>query len=229
MGTLQSLPLRERPAARLSYAGSGAVSQVELLALLIGGPEQLETAQAVVQRFGETLPHALLDELMAIPGIGLATAARIRAALELGRRWAYPASDKRPQISSPGDAADLLIPLIAHAEQECFAVLYLDTRNQVLDQDILYRGTLNTTSVRPAEVFRGAVRRNAAALLVGHNHPSGNPAPSPEDRALTRQLVQAGELLSLELVDHLIVSPSRWISLRQDAGECWTGAPGVPV
>ena len=226
MGTLHTLPLHERPAARLNYVGSEGVSQVELLALLIGGSDQLDIAHAVMQRFGDTLPHALTEELLTIPGIGTATAARIRAALELGRRFTHTPDTDRRQISGPGDAADILIALIGSAEQECFAVLYLDTRNRVQDQEILYRGTLNTTQVRPAEIFRGAVRRNACAVVVGHNHPSGNPAPSPEDRTLTRSLVQAGKLLELEMLDHLIVGPTRWVSLRQNHPTCWDAVEG---
>ncbi len=221
MGTVQTLPVRERPAARLSYVGSGGMSQVELLAVLIGGPAQLEAAQAVVQRFGDTLPHALSDELATIPGIGRATAARIRAALELGRRLMQPPPPDRYQITHPGDAALVLQPLLEHEPQECFALMYLDTRNRVLETEILYRGTLNTSLVRAAEVFRGAVRRNAAALIVSHNHPSGDPSPSPEDRALTRLLVQCGKTLELEVLDHVIIGAGRWLSLRQDYGDCW--------
>lgn len=224
MGTVQTLPVCERPAARLNYVGSGGMSQVELLALLIGGPDQLEIAQAVVQRFGDTLSHATPDELQAILGIGQATAARIQAALELGRRLTLPSPTDRPQISAAPDAAQVLTPWIGHEQQECFAVLYLDTRNRVQDSEILYRGTLNTSVVRIAEVFRGAVRRNIAALLVGHNHPSGDPTPSPEDRALTRRLVQAGKLLELDVLDHIIVGAGRWFSLRQHHDECWDTA-----
>ncbi len=221
MGIVHSMPLRERPLARLSYVGSGGVSQTELLAILIGGPQQVEAAQAVVQRFGETLPHALIEELSVIPGIGNVTAARIQAALELGRRFAHAPNVDADQIRAPGDAAHLLLPAIGSEEQECFAVIYLDTRNRVLDQEILYRGTLNTALIRQAEVFRGAVRRNAAAVIVGHNHPSGDPSPSPEDRALTRNLLKAGKLLELELLDHLVVGKNRWVSLRQDHADCW--------
>ncbi|HOU12764.1 MAG TPA: DNA repair protein RadC [Anaerolineae bacterium] len=227
MGTLHTLPLHERPAARLSYVGSGGVSQVELLALLIGGPDQLDIAQAVVQRFGDTLPQALTEELLAIPGIGQAMAARIRAALELGRRFAHVQDTDRRQISSPSAAADILMSLVGHAEQECFVVLYLDTRNRVQDQEILYRGTLNTTQVRFAEIFRGAVRRNAGGVLVGHNHPSGDPSPSPEDRTMTRSLIQAGKLVEVDVVDHVIVGRTRWVSLRQNCGELWDGLSEV--
>ena len=94
------------------------------------------------------------------------------------------------------------------------------------DQEILYRGTINTTHVRPAEIFRGAVRRNARSVLVGHNHPSSDPSPSPEDRTLTRNLIQAGKLLDLELMDHLIVGAVRWVSLRQDHAVDWDTVDG---
>ena len=139
------------------------------------------------------------------------------AALELGRRLMAEAPEERYQIRAPGDAAHLLLPRLSHKEQENFAVLYLNTRNQVTDQEVLYKGSLNTSLVRVAEVFRGAVRRNCAAVIVAHNHPSGDPSPSPEDIALTRRLVDAGKLLEIDVLDHLVIGHNRYISLRECA------------
>ena len=127
------------------------------------------------------------------------------------------APEERYQIRSPGDAANLLMPMIGHQEQEHFVVLYLDTRNRVLDREILYKGSLNTSLVRIAEVFRGAVRRNCAGIVVAHNHPSGDPNPSPEDIALTRRLVSAGKLLEIDMLDHVVVGQNRFVSLRERA------------
>jgi DNA repair protein RadC len=195
--------------------GAPNLSQVELLAILVGGSRQIEAAQLLTQRFGTDLPHALTDELTAIPGVGESTAARILAAVELGKRFASVSSADRPQIKSPSDAHTLLLPLIGDAERECFVVLYLNTRNQVTEHEILYRGTLNTSLVNTGEVFRGAIRRHCAAIIVGHNHPSGDPSPSPEDVALTKRLVDAGKLLDVELLDHLVVARGRYVSLRE--------------
>jgi DNA repair protein RadC len=150
-----------------------------------------------------------------VPGIGPKTAAALRAALELGRRLMSEAVQDEIQIRSPEDAARILLPMLSYQEQENFTILYLNTRNHVVDKEILYRGSLNTSLVRIAEVFKGAVRRNCAAIIVAHNHPSGDPEPSPEDVALTRRLIQAGELLEVELLDHVVVGNTRYVSMRE--------------
>jgi DNA repair protein RadC len=178
-----------------------ALAQANDLLAALNGLEGLARADA----------HLLQD----IEGIGPAQAARLLAALELGRRVMAETVEPRYQIRAPGDAAHLLTTLIGHQEQECFVVLYLDTRNRVIDREILYRGTLNSSLVRTGEVFRGAVRRNCASILVAHNHPSGDPAPSPEDVALTRRLVEAGKLMEVEVLDHLVIAGGRHVSLRQ--------------
>lgn len=221
-GMVNSWPLRERPLARLAYAGPSNLSQIELLAILVGGSQQIEAAQAILQRFGDDLPHALADELTAVQGVGERTAARIIAALELGKRLASTPLPHRVQIRAPATAAQLLLPLIGNEEQECFAVLYLNTRNHVVDHEILYRGTLNTSMIRNAEVFRGAIRRNCATIIVAHNHPSGDPDPSPEDVALTHKLVQLGLDLDVQVMDHLVVGKTRWVSLRERGLGGWT-------
>jgi len=212
---LGQLPLRERPAERLYAVGSGALSLTELLAAIIGGPRQLETAQTLVTKWGETLLQVEQAELEQVPGVGRQTAARIKAALELGQRLARQQADDRYQIRAPQDAANILIPMIGHQEQEHFVVLYLDTRNRVMDREVLYKGTLNTTPVRIAEVFRGAIRRQCASIVVAHNHPSSDPSPSPEDVSLTRRLVETGKTLEVELLDHMVIAGNRFVSLRE--------------
>ncbi len=214
---VSALPAMERPTARLHYAGGAAVSQTELLAVLIGGPQQLGIAQRLVCEFGESLPQITAHELQRIPGIGPAIAARIQAALELGHRCAAGENrNARVSVRSPGCAANVLIPLIGRQEQEHFVVLYLDIRNRIFDRETVYKGTVNTTVIRLAELFRGAVRRNAAAIIIAHNHPSGDANPSPEDIALTRRVVEAGQLMQVEVLDHLIIgSAGTFVSLRE--------------
>lgn len=217
---INTWPARERPMNRLYTVGQDSVSLVELLAVLIGGPQQVTAAQRVIEHYHD-LPNALAAELQEIPGIGKSKAARIVAALELGRRFAAQPDEDRPQITSPAIAAAILQPWIGHREREHFAVLYLNTRNRVIDQEILYQGTLNTSIVRRGEVFRNAIRRNVCGIIVAHNHPSGDPTPSPEDIALTRKLREAGQLLEIDLLDHMIVSRTRHFSIREQGYGIW--------
>ncbi len=213
---LPDLPAREQPLHRLREVGTYGVSTAELLALVLRKPD-LELAHRVLGAFNSlaTLAHAAEEELIALPGVGPKTAAALRAALELGRRLTLEELQDPDQICGPADAGRLLLALLAHAEQEHFAVLYLNTRHHVTAKEILYKGSLNTSLVRVAEVFKGAIRRNCAAIIVAHNHPSGDPQPSPEDIALTRRLVQAGQLLEVQLLDHLVVGHTRYVSMRQ--------------
>jgi DNA repair protein RadC len=219
---IRKWPVRERPLGRLYDVGQDSVSLIELLAILIGGPQQVAAAQRVIEQYHD-LPNALAAELQEIPGIGQSKAARIVAALELGRRYAQQPHEDRTQITSPASLAALIQPWIGHRERENFAVVYLNTRNQVLDREILYQGTLNQSLVRTAEVFRGAIRRNVCGIMVAHNHPSGNPDPSPEDIALTRRLHEAGKMLEVDLLDHVIVGPSRYVSIRERRFGIWEG------
>lgn len=209
------LPLRERPAYRVA-AAPNTCTTLELLAALIGGPQPEDKAQALVARFGSFhgLARAGLADLTAVPGIGETAATRLIAALEIGRRLLTP-EDERHTIHSPGDAAALLQPLLMHREQEYLYVLLLDTRNRVLGEPReVYHGSLNTSLIRVGEVFRDALKANAAAIIVAHNHPSGDPAPSPEDVAVTRALVEAGKLLDCAVLDHLVLG-QRWTSMKE--------------
>ncbi|MCP3976385.1 MAG: JAB domain-containing protein [bacterium] len=216
--TLHLLPLRERPACRVAENGADACNLVELLAAIVGGARQIEIAHSLLAEFGDLdgLLKASAAELeRSTRGLGPAGAARLKAALELGRRVLLEMPQDRLRIGSPGDVAQLLIAEMSYLEQEHFRVLFIDTRNRLLDSETVYVGSLNAMYIRVAEVFRAATRRNCAAIIVAHNHPSGDPSPSPEDVEVTRRLVQAGELLNIELLDHLVIGRQRFVSLRE--------------
>lgn len=221
--TVKEMPAEERPRERLAHAGPQALSTTELLAIIlrtgVGGENVLNMSTRILAQYGGLAGLARADfaQLEAVKGLGPAKTAQLLAAFELGRRLMLESPEERLQIRSPADAAHLLMPLIGHKEQENFVVLYLDTRNRVTDREILYKGSLNTSLVRVAEVFRGAIRRNSAGIIVAHNHPSGDPNPSPEDIALTRRLVKAGKLLEVDLLDHLVIGQNRYVSLRERA------------
>lgn len=221
--TVKEMPENERPRERLAHFGPQALSSAELLAIILrvgtSGENVLAMATRLISRFGglSGLSRAEFAELAAEHGLGPAKSAQVLAALELGRRVLAETPEEGWQIRAPSDAAHVLMPYIGRKEQENFAILYLDTRNRVMDREILYKGSLNTSLVRTAEVFRSAVRRNCANLVVAHNHPSGDPNPSPEDVVLTRRLVDAGKLLEIDVLDHLIIGNDRWVSLRERA------------
>ena len=221
--TVKEMSEGERPRERLMHVGPQALSTAELLAIIlrtgIKGENVLTMAGRILANYSGLagLARAEFSQLSNERGLGPAKAAQIQAALELGRRLMAEAPEERFQVRAPSDAANLLLPMLGHKEQEHFAVLYMDTRNRVMDQEILYKGSLNTSLVRIAEVFRGAIRRNCAAVIVAHNHPSGDPSPSPEDIALTRRLVDAGKLIEVDVLDHLVIGNNCYVSLRERA------------
>ena len=211
-----SLPARERPANRARYLGLNSLSAAELIACLLHVPDAHIVAINMLERFGSlaAILNANQAELTEICGIGPKQALRVQAALELGNRLATERAD-RVRLFSPQDVGNYLIPLIAHKEQEHFLVLLLDGNNNVLKTVTLYIGQVNQVNIRAAEVFREAIRANAVAIIIAHNHPSGNSLPSSEDVALTNKIRVLGETLDLELIDSLIVTPNRVTSLRQ--------------
>ena len=171
---------------------------------MIGGPKQIEISQALLAHFNgdiRRLYQAHPAELAAVKGISQTTAARIKAALNLGLRLNLPDSEERPTINSPADAAALVQAEMGLLEKEHLRVLLLDRRNRVLDIVEIYQGSVNSSQVRVGEIFRAAVQRLASAIVVAHNHPSGDPTPSPDDVAVTRAIVQAGKLLDIEILD----------------------------
>jgi DNA repair protein RadC len=214
---LRHLPLRERPASRVAYYGAQVCGLAELLAAIVGGSYQIEIAHALLERFGDvtTIARAPVEELALVDHLGKARAAALKAALEIGRRLQIETAGDKVVIRSPADAAALLMPEIGHLEQEHFVVLLLDTRNRVIAQETLYKGSLNASHIRVGEVFREAIRRNCAAIIVAHNHPSQDCSASPEDIALTRLLLEAGKTLDVELLDHILVSRTRFVSLHE--------------
>jgi DNA repair protein RadC len=210
------LPLKEQPAYRVSV-NAETCNLAELLAVIIGGKEQIETAERMLARFGSAhkLSLAHVNEIAAIKGVGAATALRLKAALALGRKLLEPQED-HPFIRSPADAAAILMPRLVHLPQEHLLTLVLDTRNRVVDTVEVYHGSLNSASVRVGEIYKAAIQQNAAAIVVGHNHPSGDPDPSPEDVAVTRAIVQAGKLMDIQCLDHLVIGQGeRWVSLKE--------------
>ena len=201
----------DRPRERLASLGAQALSNAELLAIL------LRVGQRLLVKFKglSGIHRAPFEELVRERGMGAAKAAQIKAAIELGRRLPLEAPEERASINSPADAAALVQYEMSVLEQEHLRVLLLDTRNHVLDTVEVYKGSLNSSQVRVGEVFKAAIRRSAAAVIVVHNHPSGDPTPSPDDVAVTRAFVQAGKLLDVELLDHLIIGQGSWVSLKE--------------
>jgi DNA repair protein RadC len=211
----------ERPRERLKSLGPQALTNAELIAILlrigVRGENAVQVGQRLLQSFGGLggLHRAPFEELVGQHGVGEAKAAQIKAAIELGRRLTLEAPEERPTINSPADAAALVQYEMSALEQEHLRVLLLDTKNHVLDIVEVYRGSVNMSQVRVGEVFKAAIRRNATAVIVIHNHPSGDPTPSPDDVAVTRAIVQAGKLLDVEALDHLVIGQGRWVSLKE--------------
>jgi len=161
------------------------------------------------------LARANFSELCAERGLGPAKATQLIAALELGRRLLIASPEERPVVRSPADAASLLMMEMSLLQQEHLRLLLLDTKNRVLGMPTVYIGSLNMSVLRVGEVFREAIRQNCAAVIVAHNHPSGDPTPSPEDVAVTERIVNAGKLLDVEVLDHLVIGQQRYVSMKE--------------
>jgi DNA repair protein RadC len=199
------------PEKKLALLGAGELGDDELLAILLGGSDGVSAARAVLGGSLAGLARAAPHDL---PAMSSRRVVRLLAAIELGRRVAsaWPAEGWR--IRAPADLAERLIPAMGHLEREELRSVLLNTKNTVTGMVTVYRGNLAGSSVRIGEVFREAVRRQSAAMVVVHNHPSGDPSPSAEDLRITRELADAGRLLDIELLDHLVMGHGRWVSLR---------------
>jgi len=213
---LKSMPLREQPAYRVTQNAT-ACNLTELMAAVIGGAKQIEIAQDLMTHFSNDirrLYQAHPIELAKVKGINQATAIRIKAALNLGLRLSLP-GDERTAINSPADAAALVQSEMSLLDKEHLRTILLDRRNRVLEIVEIYQGSVSSSQIRVGEIFQAAINRHASALIVIHNHPSGDPTPSPDDVAVTRAIVQAGKLLDIELLDHLVIGQGKWVSLKE--------------
>jgi DNA repair protein RadC len=218
---IADLDADDRPRERLARFGAEKLNNAELLAILLRVGVPGENAVQVGERLLRDLKglpglHRVpFRELCEQHGIGEAKAAQIKAAIELGHRLADEKPDERPSVNSPADAAALVSHEMSALEQEHLRVILLDTRNRVLEVSEVYKGSVNSSQVHVGELFKPAVRRNAAALIVVHNHPSGDPTPSPDDLAVTRAIVQAGKLLDVDVLDHIVIGQGKWVSLKE--------------
>ncbi len=218
---ITDLHATERPRERLAAQGAEALSKAELIAILlragVPGENAVQVGQRLLDHFGGLpgLHRAPLEELTRERGVGPAKAAQLKAAIELGRRLSVENPEERHVINNPEDAARLVQYEMSGLEEEHLRVILLNTRNQVLDTVEVYHGSVNTSQVRTGEVFRDAIRRNATAVIIVHNHPSGDPTPSPDDVAVTRACVQAGKLLEIEVLDHLVIGQGRHVSMKE--------------
>jgi len=218
--TIHDLPLAERPRERLLRLGPEALSIQELLALILGrgikGESVMVTAQQLLSRFGDlqSIANSSLEELCQVKGIGLAKASQITAAFELGRRLeTYPEKGKAI-VRSPENVLNEVRSKLKGRKKEHFLTLFLDTRNQVLGVASVSVGSLDSSLAHPREVFKEAISANAASVIFVHNHPSGDPQPSEDDIKLTRRLVEAGNIVGIEVLDHVIVADKAFASLK---------------
>lgn len=228
--TVLDLPQSERPRERLASLGAEALSEQELLACILGrgvaGESVLVSARRLLKTFGNLrgIAEASVEQLASVHGIGPAKAVQLKAAVELARRISRPSDAQPPVIDSPEAAAALLRPRLLDKKKEHFLALLLDNRRRLIRISPVAIGSLSATLVHPRELFKDAIAASAAAILVAHNHPSGDPEPSAHDVEITARLVEAGRLLGIEVVDHLIIGTGGMVSLRS-AGVITDGAP----
>ena len=220
--TVRDIPISERPRERLLNLGAEALSAQEILALVLGSGVKDEsvmvTAQRLISAFGslKDIADASIEELTALNGIGPAKATQLKAAFELGRRVhaEYTGAIKGRAIKTPDDAVKSIGVQLRGKKKEHFWVILLDTRNQVIRRSEISVGSLDSSIVHPREVFKEAISASASSVLFVHNHPSGDPQPSREDMELTKRLVEAGSLIGIEVLDHIIISDREYLSMN---------------
>ncbi|AJD91659.1 hypothetical protein JMA_23420 [Jeotgalibacillus malaysiensis] len=211
----------DKPRERFINQGPQSLSNQELIAILLrtGSKEEsvINLSNKLLQEFNglRSLKEASFDELTAIKGIGHAKAVQVLAAVEVGRRIANITFEDRFTIRSPEDGATFLMNELRFLTQEHFVALYLNTKNQIIHQQTIFIGSLNSSIVHPREVFKEAFKRSAASIICAHNHPSGDPSPSKEDIDVTRRLVECGKMIGIEVLDHLIIGEKKYVSLKE--------------
>lgn len=219
--TIRDLPDEERPRERLAKYGADAVTNTELIAILLRTGSARESALSLANRllsqFGvRGIAKASVEELAQVKGIGLAKAAQLKAAFELGKRLATTGDEARRTIQSPQHAADLVMEDLRYRDREHFQIILLDTRNCLIGTPrTVAVGGLNVNRVEPREIFKEAITHSAHAVILVHNHPSGDPTPSADDRALTQRLLEAGKLMGIQVLDHVIIGDGKFASLKE--------------
>nr|WP_226984146.1 DNA repair protein RadC [Halothermothrix orenii] len=220
--TIKELPEEERPREKLIKHGARALSNAELLALIIRTGNKKRTAvelsQDILNFFGglEALNDISVEEITRINGVGLAKGAQIQATVELSKRLFKAGKDNRPVVKSPGDVAELVMPDMRYLKQEVFKIILFDIKNQLIAISEISRGGLSSSIVHPREVFKEAIRRSSAAVILVHNHPSGDPSPSDEDINVTRRLVDSGKILGVDVLDHIIIGDGVYLSMKKE-------------
>lgn len=219
---IRDVPPDERPRERLMQYGAAALSNAELLAILLRtGTSSLSAVHLAERILAHTgglkgLTDSTIESLVELKGVGPAKAIQILAGVELGRRISRSLPEERFTVRSPQDAADLMMDELQHLAQEHFVCLFLNTKNQVIGKDTIFIGSLNASIVHPREVFRRAIQRASAAVICLHNHPSGDPSPSAEDRNVTKRLQEAGKLLGIDVLDHIIIGEQTFYSMKEN-------------
>lgn len=219
--TIKDIPLEDRPRERLLKYGPEVLSNAELLAILLRTGTKSENAISIANRVMlqqdglRFLASCTAQELSAVKGIGAAKASQILAAVELGRRIRGYRTDKKIKIGSPSDAVNIVMDDMRYLKKEHLRVIFLDTKNQVIEVKDLSIGSLNASVVHPREVFSEAIRKSSSSIIICHNHPSGDPTPSQEDINITKRLCEVGKLVGIELLDHLIIGDGSYISLKE--------------
>ncbi len=220
--TIKDLPLSERPREKLKKYGVQSLSNAELIAVIIrtghGEDTALDLANKLlsIDKSGISyLSHAEIEELTKVKGIGLCKASQIQAAIELGKRISSNLGEERIKVDSPQVVADLLMEEMRYLRKEYFKTLILDTKNQIISIENISVGNLNASIVHPREVFNIAIRKSANAVILVHNHPSGDPTPSTEDINITHRLIDAGNIIGIKVLDHIIIGDNKYISFKQ--------------
>jgi len=219
--TIHDLPLSERPRERLLKLGPEALSSQEILALILGrgiaGESVMVIAQRLLSEFGnlKKIANASIEELSKVKGIGVAKAAQIKASFELSKRIDEDFLYEKKRVKTPEQVLSLVKSRLKGKKKEHFLVLLLDTRNQVISISNVSVGSLDTNIVHPREVFKEAISSSASSCVFVHNHPSGDPTPSEDDMELTKRLTKAGEIVGIDVLDHIIVTDNDFISLKE--------------